>query len=145
MTRAAASLTKAFAVCASVKRPAISSGVPGVAGFAVTWSSSITLVAAVGVPVSPTLIVGVLSVGLLIGWISQVVPMGLGLQDGGNYALFGILGATGPQGLLVAMLQRARSVSVAMLGLGVFVVMQILGKLEQARIQKKIRELRGAT
>ena len=108
----------------------------------VSWSSTITLIAAVGVDVTPTLVLGVLSVGLLISWISAIVPMGLGVQDGGNYALFGILGATGPQGLLVAMLQRARSVTVAILGLGVFAIMQIINRLSQAKIQKKIRELR---
>lgn len=107
-----------------------------------SWTSTIVLIAAVGVDVTPTLVIGVLSVGLLISWVSAIVPMGLGVQDGGNYALFGILGATGPQGLLVAMLQRARSVSVAMLGLGVFAIMQIINRLSQAKIQKKIRELR---
>lgn len=109
----------------------------------VSWSSSITLVAAVGVELSPTLVIGVLSVGILIGWVSQVVPMGLGLQDGGNYALFGILGATGPQGLLIAMLQRARSISIAILGLGAMAAIQIYNRLEQARIQKKLRDLRA--
>jgi uncharacterized membrane protein YbhN (UPF0104 family) len=107
-----------------------------------SWTSSITLIAAVGVDISPTLVIGVLSVGLLIGWVSQIVPMGLGVQDGGNYALFGILGATGPQGLLVAMLQRARSVSVAILGLGAMATLQIVNRFAQARIQRKLRELR---
>jgi len=109
---------------------------------ALSWSSSITLIAAVGVDITPTLVIGVLSVGLLIGWISQIVPMGLGVQDGGNYALFGLLGATGPQGLLVAMLQRARSISIAILGLGVFGAMQIISKVSRAKIQRKIKELR---
>lgn len=108
----------------------------------VSWSSTVTLVAAVGVDVTPILVIGVLSVGLLIGWISRIVPMGLGVQDGGSYALFGILGATGPQGLLVAMLQRARSVSIAILGLGVFAIMQIINRLSTAKIQRKLRELR---
>jgi uncharacterized membrane protein YbhN (UPF0104 family) len=109
----------------------------------VSWASSITLVAAVGVSLSPLLVIGVLSVGILIGWVSQVVPMGLGLQDGGNYALFGILGATGPQGLLVAMLQRARSISIAILGLGAMAAIQIYNRFEQARIQKKLRDMRA--
>lgn len=108
-----------------------------------SWTSTVTLVAAVGVSISPTLVIGVLSVGVLIGWISQIVPMGLGIQDGGNYALYGILGATGPQGLLVAMLQRARSIAIAVLGLGVFAAIQILDRVQQARIQRKIRELRA--
>jgi uncharacterized membrane protein YbhN (UPF0104 family) len=109
----------------------------------VSWTSSIVLVAAVGVSISPTLVIGVLSVGLLIGWIAQIAPLGLGLQDGGNYALFGILGATGPQGLLVAMLQRARSVTIAILGLGAYAAIQIVNKLEQARIKKKLEHLRA--
>ncbi|MDQ3334635.1 MAG: flippase-like domain-containing protein [Myxococcota bacterium] len=108
----------------------------------VSWTASIALIAAVGVNITPMLVIGVLSVGLLIGWIANVVPMGLGVEDGGNYALFGILGATGPQGLLVAMLQRARSVLVAMLGLGVFAIMQIINRLSQQKIQKKILQLR---
>jgi uncharacterized membrane protein YbhN (UPF0104 family) len=108
----------------------------------VSWSSSIVLIAAVGVEITPTLVIGVLSVGLLLGWISQVVPMGLGVQDGGNYALFGLLGATGPQGLLVAMLQRARSISVAILGLGAYATLQIINRFSQTKIQKKIVELR---
>jgi uncharacterized membrane protein YbhN (UPF0104 family) len=112
------------------------------ASKALTWTSSITLIAAVGVHITPTLVVGVLSVGLLIGWISQIVPMGLGVQDGGNYALFGLLGATGPQGLLVAMLQRARSITIAILGLCVFGVMQIMARVGKGKIQRKIEELR---
>ena len=113
-----------------------------VASKLTSWTSTIVLIAAVGVNITPTLVLGVLSVGLLIGWVSAIVPMGLGVQDGGNYALFGILGATGPQGLLVAMLQRARSVSVAILGLGVFAIMQIINRFAQTKIQRKILELR---
>jgi uncharacterized membrane protein YbhN (UPF0104 family) len=113
-----------------------------IASKLVSWTSSIVLISAVGVNISPTLVVGVLSVGLLIGWISQIMPMGIGLQDGGNYALFGLLGATGPQGLLVAMLQRARAVSVAILGLGAFATLQIINKLAQTRIHKKLEDMR---
>ncbi len=109
----------------------------------VSWSSSIALVAAVGVTLSPTLVIGVLSVGTLIGWISQIVPMGLGVQDGSNYALFGILGATGPQGLLVSILQRARSISIAILGLGAMAALEVESRITQARIQRKLRELRA--
>lgn len=109
----------------------------------VSWSSSIVLVASVGVVISPILVIGVLSVGILIGWIAQLAPLGLGLQDGGNYALFGLLGATGPQGLLVAMLQRARSVSIAILGLGAYAAIEIINRLAYARIRKKLEDMRA--
>ncbi|MDQ3367169.1 MAG: flippase-like domain-containing protein [Myxococcota bacterium] len=110
----------------------------------VTWTGSITLIASVGVSISPSLVIGYLSVGLLIGWISQIVPMGLGVQDGGNYALFGLLGATGPQGLLVTMLNRARSVSVAILGLCAMAVLQVVNRLEVAKIHRKLQALKAA-
>ncbi len=110
----------------------------------VSWTSSMTLISAVGVDLSPSVVIGALSVGMLIGWISQIVPMGLGLQDGGNYALFGILGATGPQGLLVAMLQRARSVSVAILGLCAMAVLTVVNRLAARRIHQKLVMMRQA-
>ncbi|MBA3393091.1 MAG: flippase-like domain-containing protein [Deltaproteobacteria bacterium] len=110
----------------------------------VSWTSSMTLIAAVGVDLSPSVVIGALSVGMLIGWISQIVPMGLGIQDGGNYALFGILGATGPQGLLVAMLQRARSVTVAILGLCAMATLTIVNRLAARRIHQKLVTMREA-
>ena len=66
----------------------------------------------IGVSLHATLLVGMLSVGVLIGWISSIVPFGLGVADGGNYALFGVLGATGENGVFVTMLGRARSLSI---------------------------------
>jgi uncharacterized membrane protein YbhN (UPF0104 family) len=108
----------------------------------VTWTSSVMLVAAVGVPLSPLLVIGYLSVTLLIGWISVIVPMGLGVEDGGAYALFTILGATGPQGLLVAMLSRARGLTIAILGLCAMAVLQLVNRLAITRMRKKLRELK---
>jgi hypothetical protein len=40
------------------------------------------------------------------------------------------------------MLQRARAVSVAILGLGAFATLQIINKLAQARIHKKLEDMR---
>lgn len=82
-----------------------------------SWSATTTVLHAVGAPVSATLLVGLFSVGILIGWISSIVPLGVGIADGGNYALFGVLGATGAHGVIVTMLGRARSLIVAVIGL----------------------------
>lgn len=109
----------------------------------VTYTSTIVLIHAVGVSLTPALVIAVLSVGVLIQWISSIVPLGLGLADGGNYALYALLGATGEQGLLVTMLNRARSVAVAILGLGAMVVMTGLSRLQQSRIQRKIRNMKA--
>jgi hypothetical protein len=108
----------------------------------VTWTSTILLIYAIGIMPRPSVIIGVLSVGVIIQWVSQIVPMGLGIADGGNYALFGLLGATGPQGLLVTMMNRARSVTIALLGLVALAVMQIVNRLSLSRIRDKIDVLR---
>ncbi|MFN0248033.1 MAG: lysylphosphatidylglycerol synthase transmembrane domain-containing protein [Kofleriaceae bacterium] len=109
----------------------------------VTYTSTCVLIYAVGVSLSPALVIAVLSVGVLIQWIASIVPLGLGIADGGNYALYSLLGATGAQGLLVTMLNRARSVCIAILGLGAMVVMTALSRLQQARIQRRIKELKA--
>jgi hypothetical protein len=107
------------------------------------WCQVILLLALIGVPLTPALIIGVLSLGVLVTWVSNVVPLGLGISDGGNYVLYNLLGATGPQGLAVAMINRARSVSVAILGLGVMAAMSIADRLAAARLRRKLRALRA--
>ncbi|HEU0030284.1 MAG TPA: lysylphosphatidylglycerol synthase transmembrane domain-containing protein [Kofleriaceae bacterium] len=108
----------------------------------VTYTSTMLLLHTAGVHVTPALVVGVLSVGVLIQWVSQIVPMGLGLQDGGNYALFDLLGASGAHGMAVTMVNRARSIIVAVLGLGAMAVMHTINRLALARMHRKLRELR---
>ncbi|CAN5406073.1 hypothetical protein BH11MYX1_BH11MYX1_20820 [soil metagenome] len=88
----------------------------------VSWTATIVVLAAVGVHLHPILLVGVLSVGVLISWISAIVPFGLGLADGSNYALFSALGAAGANGVFVTLLNRARTLVIALFG---FVVMAI--------------------
>jgi uncharacterized membrane protein YbhN (UPF0104 family) len=109
----------------------------------VNYSATITLLGAVGVPLSPALVIGVLSVGVLISWIAAIVPLGLGLADGGNYALYSLLGATGQQGLFVTLLARARSIAVALLGLAMMAGLTVLDRLFKRRIQHKIAELKA--
>ncbi len=104
----------------------------------------VVIIAAIGVELSPSLIIGVLSVGVLITWISSVVPLGLGLADGGNYALYNMLGASGEHGMFVTMLARARTVSIAIIGLGAMAVINILGRLGQWRVHKKLARLKEA-
>jgi hypothetical protein len=113
-----------------------------IASKLVTWTSTILLVHTAGVAVSAPLVVGMLSVGVLIGWISSIIPMGLGLADGGNYALFDLLGASGAHGVVVTNLNRARSLTVAILGLVVMALMHAINRLALARMHRKLRALR---
>lgn len=113
-----------------------------VASKAVAITTTVVLLDRAGVDVTPPLVIGIISVGLLITWVSQIVPMGLGLADGGNYALFGLLGATGVEGMAVTMVTRARSVTVAMLGLLAFAGLHTLNRLQLAKVQRKLDALR---
>lgn len=82
-----------------------------------SWAATSIVLHAIGVSLSPTLLIGVFSVGILVGWLSNIVPLGVGIADGSNYALFGVLGASGAHGVVMTLLARVRSVVVALIGL----------------------------
>lgn len=108
----------------------------------VGWAATMALIGAVGVALTPSLAIGVLSVGVLISWIASIVPLGLGLADGGNYELFDLLGASGLQGAFVTMLNRVRSVLVAAAGLLVMATVHALTRVALARQHRKLRALK---
>jgi hypothetical protein len=114
-----------------------------IASRLVTWTSTFTLIGAVGVTISPRLVAGVLSVGVLIQWIAAVVPFGLGVADTGNYALYDLLGASGVHGALVTMLNRARSLAVAGVGFAVMAVVHTLNRMAVARMHARLRDRRA--
>jgi hypothetical protein len=108
----------------------------------VTWASTMVLIGAVGVAITPPLVIGVLSVGVLISWIASIVPLGLGLADGGNYALYDLLGASGAHGAFVTMLNRVRSALVAVAGFLVMAIVHIINRVSLGRQHRKLRELK---
>src|SRR5262249_37499382 len=105
----------------------------------VSWVSMMTMISAVGAAITPTLVIGILSVGTLIWWIASIVPLGLGLADGGNYALFDLLGASGIQGAIVTMLNRARSLLLALVGFFVMAILHTLDRVALGRLHRKLR------
>lgn len=108
------------------------------------YTSTVVIMGAVGVELTPALVIGVLSVGVLVTWISSVVPLGLGLADGGNYALYSILGASGEHGMFVTMLARARTVAIAILGLFAMAVISVAARYVQWRIHVKLERMKAA-
>lgn len=105
------------------------------------WSATTLALIAVGVEIHVALLVGVFSVGVLIGWISAIVPFGLGIADGGNYALFGVLGAAGAAGVFVTLLGRARSLTLALIGMLVMAAAHTTSRLEIARRNRLLARL----
>lgn len=103
--------------------PGVRRALAGVVGSRVcNWLGTIVLLHAADIPMTAPLVVAMLSVGILVTWISNVVPLGLGVADGTNYALYGVLGASPVAGLAFTMINRLRTVVVALMGLAVMLV-----------------------
>ena len=110
----------------------------------ISWAATTTVLYAVGVHLTLTLLVGVLSVGVLIGWISAFVPFGLGLADGSNYALFDVLGASGAHGVFVTLLGRARTLTIALVGLVVMAIGHTINRISVAHRNRRLAQARLA-
>jgi len=105
------------------------------------WAATTVVLYAVGVELGFTLLCGVFSVGVLIGWVSAIVPFGLGVADASNYALYNVLGAAGANGVFVTLLGRARSLTLALLGLLIMAIGHATSRLELARRNRLIARL----
>ena len=100
--------------------PGLRRGVLGVFGSRLfNWLGTIVVLHACGIAMSAPLVIAMLSVGILVTWMSNVIPLGLGVADGTNYALYGILGASPEAGLVFTMVNRLRTVAIAAIGLTV--------------------------
>jgi hypothetical protein len=114
---------RAAAIDAQVRqfgRPGSRRGIAFVfASRCLNWAGTIVVMIAAGVPLTAPLVLANLSVGILITWLSNVIPLGLGIADGTNYALYGALGSSGPVGLVFTMINRVRTVVLAGMGLTV--------------------------
>jgi uncharacterized membrane protein YbhN (UPF0104 family) len=106
-----------------------------------SWTATTLVLISVGVDIRFTLLAGVFSVGVLIGWMSAFIPFGLGVADGGNYALFNVLGAAGAAGVFVTLLSRARSLTLALLGLLVMAAGHTASRFEVRRRNRLIARL----
>jgi uncharacterized protein (TIRG00374 family) len=94
---------------------------------------TVTLLYAAHLPVTAPLVIAVLSVGILITWMSNVIPLGLGLADTGNYALYAALGVRASAGLDFTMVNRARTIVLAGLGLSIMAIVQLVDRAQSRR------------
>jgi uncharacterized protein (TIRG00374 family) len=100
--------------------PGLGRGLLGVLGSRVfNWIGTIVVLHACGIGMTAPLVIAMLSVGILVTWMSNVIPLGLGVADGTNYALYAILGASPEAGLVFTMVNRLRTVAIAAIGLTV--------------------------
>jgi uncharacterized protein (TIRG00374 family) len=114
--------------------PGVRRGIAGVVGSRLcNWAGTIVVLHAAGIAMTAPLVVAMLSVGILITWISNVLPLGLGIADGTNYALYDVLGASPEAGLVFTMVNRVRTVVLATMGLAVMAIANALDRSSAAR------------
>ncbi len=108
-------------------------GLAGVVGSRVlNWVGTITVLHAADIPMTAPLVIASLSVGILVTWLSNIIPLGLGIADGTNYVLYGLLGAAPVAGLLFTLVNRLRTVVLALLGLTVMFIANALDRRNAA-------------
>ena len=103
---------------ADTRASGLARGLVGVLGSrCFNWLGTIVVLYAADITLTGPLVVASLSVGILVTWMSNIIPFGLGLADGTNYMLYGLLGASPAEGLVFTMVNRLRTVVVASIGL----------------------------
>jgi uncharacterized protein (TIRG00374 family) len=101
-----------------------------------TWLSIWVILAAIGYFASVGEIAALLSAGVVLGWLATIVPMGLGITESGNYALFRALGA--PPAVGVALAVARRIVHLVFAGIG-FVLLAVWRASSSARSRIRAR------
>ena len=96
-----------------------------VASRVLNWVGTIVVLHTAGLPLRPVLVVATLSVGILVQWMSNIIPLGLGIADGTNYALYGLLGASPAAGVVFTIVNRLRTVVLALMGLVVMAIAHV--------------------
>lgn len=114
----------------------LSRALVGVVGSRVlNWCGTIAVLHAADIELSVSLVVAAVSVGVIVAWVASIVPLGLGIADGANYVLYDVLGATAQAGLVFTMINRLRTVVLAMIGLA---VMAIAHGMHRVRIAREV-------
>lgn len=107
-----------------------------IASKILTWVSIWVVLAAIGYYASVGEIAALLSAGVVIGWIGTIVPLGVGVTESGNYALFRAFGA--PPAIGVALAVARRIVHLGFAGIG-FVLLAVWRASSTARRRIRAR------
>ena len=120
----------------STRESGLRLGIVGVAGSRVlNWAGTMAVMHAADIPMRPSLVIAALSVGVIVTWASNIVPLGLGIADGANFVLYSVLGATPDAGLVFTMINRLRIVVLALIGLA---IMAIAHSTHRVRLGRRV-------
>jgi uncharacterized protein (TIRG00374 family) len=100
---------------------------------ALTWVVMGLLIHAAGGHVSFGFLAAIVTAGQVITWVATLVPLGIGVAEGGNYALFLALGANPAVGVTVALGRRVTHILYAAIGVTLVSVSQTVKKVRARR------------
>jgi hypothetical protein len=86
-------------------------------------------VLAAGYMLGPGQFLALLSAGVVLGWVSTIIPMGLGISEGGNVALFALIGAPTALGVALALARRVNQVVFALLGFAILTADRVASRV----------------
>lgn len=79
------------------------------------WAQMWLILAAAGYSAGPSHLVAIVTGGVLLGWIAALVPLGAGVTESGNFALFTAIGAPPSFGVALALARRINQIVYAAL------------------------------
>jgi uncharacterized protein (TIRG00374 family) len=97
---------------------------------------TVLVIFATGYMLSPGQFLALASAGVLLGWISTVIPFGLGISEGGNVALFSLIGAPVALGIALALARRVNQVVFAVVGFSVLMADRV-GRRVHGRVRQR--------
>jgi uncharacterized protein (TIRG00374 family) len=83
------------------------------------------------------------ALGMIVGTLAAIVPMGVGTAEGGQAGLFQVLGAGAALGLAVGLVRRLRTLVIAALGFLVMISVQAIDQWQYSRGKARIIERAG--
>ena len=86
---------------------------------------------AAGYTLGPGQFLALCSAGVVLGWISTIIPMGLGISEGGNVALFALIGAPTALGVALALARRVNQVVFALLGFTILTADRVASRVHR--------------
>jgi hypothetical protein len=99
-------------------------------------AGTVLVLRAAHIPLTPPVVLAMASLGIVVTWASNVVPLGIGVADGTNYVLYDALASAPLAGVAFTMVNRTRTCVVAAIGLA---VMLLAGLMDRGRPPSEVR------
>lgn len=109
----------------------VGSNLPGVVTTAV-------LLHALGLPLTVGNVAVIVAIAPAIGWVSSVVPFGIGVSEALNLALFAALGLSPADGVTLAIAKRSMQLVYAAIGLTLTVTSESVREARRARLRNAL-------